>query len=243
MPRFGSNSLVGTALAPFSLTDMIIRSRYPCAHSKCAWDQQQAQHTYLTQQIKKHEEKCYQWCYIFASIFDTLFGWLYCQGSTSILLATESRIFQARVGYRVWLFVFLGSILYTVRANPILQKTVRNLTSPEISFCCFFFFFSSFHKLFCTSWGLDIARVLLHLKTQEWLGGGAPFSHSLSNKPKHLYDTFANSIIFYTKCHYVSKYYHFLFSQTVTVCTMLFWKSSLPNSEYTPSLAEQFLTT
>lgn len=47
-----------------------------------------------------------------------------------------------------------------------------------------------------------------------------------------LYETFANSIILYTKCHYVPKYYHFLFSQTVTVCNMLFWKASLPDSGY-----------
>lgn len=37
-----------------------------------------------------------------------------------------------------------------------------------------------------------------------------------------LYETFANSIILYTKCHYVPKYYNFIFSQTVTVCNMLF---------------------
>lgn len=48
----------------------------------------------------------------------------------------------------------------------------------------------------------------------------------------HLYDTFANSIILYTKCHYVPKYYHFLFSQTMTVCNTLFWKGSLPDSGY-----------
>lgn len=51
-------------------------------------------------------------------------------------------------------------------------------------------------------------------------------------KHVHLYETFANSIILYTKCHYVPKYYHFLFSQTVTVCNMLFWKGSLPDSGY-----------
>lgn len=51
-------------------------------------------------------------------------------------------------------------------------------------------------------------------------------------KHVHLYETFANSIILYTKCHYVPKYYHFLFSQTVTVCNMLFWKGSLPDFGY-----------
>lgn len=42
-------------------------------------------------------------------------------------------------------------------------------------------------------------------------------------------------LFYIQKSHYVPEYYHFLSSQTVTVCNTLFWTDSLPDSGYSPT--------